>query len=178
MRESRSITIYCDNRFHEGVEPDLCALVSSWIADLEIWSPDDRVELQRLAPSDSAYAIDMMNTQLAPAEVEQFRVDVITSLTSGASLPYALRFTIQCECGRRFTVGDLLAKGYASVLIERAAMSEMLTARHEHRYQPFPDNAVMSEKQWTNYQRLSAWADSGESRLSLSRLRRILKLPQ
>ena len=167
MKETahRRITIYCSAESHP-TPPDLCALIGRPLGDMELWSPDGRADIQRLAPADSEYARSMVDTYIAESPVEQFAFDLADNLQRPT--PFALRFNIRCDCGDAITIGDLLAKGYASTINER---HELANARG--------GSAVVdgrAARQVENHRRLSQLADSGVSRLTITGLRRTLTL--
>jgi hypothetical protein len=98
----------------------------------------------------------------------------------------ATRHKVACElCGDDLTTGDLLGTGFVTVERRRQgepqpSMLDDLVSRDE-RVARFGDRsatrAARDSDRFVIHERLSLWADSGASCLSLTALRRILTLP-
>lgn len=183
----RAITIYCDGKWrgrdqHDPV--DVAALLSDPRHEPERWILDDRAEHQQLVHPDDADA--------SPAVLQW-------------SGHVANRFKIECRlCGYDVTLGDAVGTGYTTMTAKRATdaqgagyrtkparrPADRLTPTGEHTTTaPVPAKAttgrpdidIMLESLTPPiaapdlHEKLSAWADSGMSRLPMSVLRRIIE---
>lgn len=143
--QSRTLVIYCDNEAHKESNPVTVSTLVSYLRDgTEWWEPDAESTEYLIDPDDAAYALHALGLLGWVAQ----RHKLVCGLCGASPL----------------TLADRLGVGWTTVRETRAASPSAAS----------PAAAAKWDRAAAGCGRLSRFADSGVSRLSMTTLRRIL----